>query len=225
MDWNSSNMPSCVLMHQVSFTLRGKLVFFLHVARNCYVFCPWYIFSSPIWHVIFSVRCLLVCFLGPWMRRTVWLLPSGGSKRMNISSSHPMHHSSHTLQRESHLCAPRKGIAAALVPIFTLMCLWAIHIFPGSVNIFSCSWIADRFRLRKVICQSVTDTWTRTLGLWTHNFFSGNICFGFSVFCLSSAARIPVNVPKFLIEHSRSKIVLDNYDKFESLLYQAAPVQ
>ncbi len=43
----------------------------------------------------------------------------------------------------------------ASVPIFTFMCLWATYIFPGSVHIFSCSWIY----------KSLTDAWMWKLGL------------------------------------------------------------
>jgi hypothetical protein len=77
----------------------------------------------------------------------------------------------------------QKRNCAASVPISTLMCLWAISIFPGSVHIFSCSRIG-RPILGKY--KSLTDTWMLKLGLRPRNSFSGNICFEFSVLCLCS---------------------------------------
>ncbi len=47
----------------------------------------------------------------------------------------------YALKRTSHLRIPRKAIAWPSVRIFTLMCLWAIYMFAGSVPIFSCSRI------------------------------------------------------------------------------------
>ncbi len=73
---------------------------------------------------------------------------------------------------------------AASVTISTFMCHWVIYIFPGSVHIFSCSKIG---RSIVGIYESLTDTWMWKLGLWPCNFFSGNICFVFSVLCLCSA--------------------------------------
>ncbi len=61
-----------------------------------------------------------------------------------------------TLQRKSHLCIPRKGIARPPVTISTFMCLRAIYIFSRSFHIFSCSRIV---RLIVGIYKSLTDTW------------------------------------------------------------------
>ncbi len=67
--------------------------------------------------------------------------------------------------------------------ISTFMCLWAIYIFPGLVHIFSCSRIG---RPNVRICIPLTDTWMWKLGLRPHNFFSGYICFEYSLLCLCS---------------------------------------
>ncbi len=77
----------------------------------------------------------------------------------------------------------QKRNCAASVTNSTFMCLWAIYIFPGSVNISSCSRIG---RPSIGICISFTDTWMWKLGLRLRNSFSGNICFQFSVLCLCS---------------------------------------
>ncbi len=74
----------------------------------------------------------------------------------------------------------KKCNCVASVPISTFMCLWAIYIFGRSVHIFSCSRIG---RPILVIYKSLTDTWTE-IGLRLRNFFSGNICFEFSVLFL-----------------------------------------
>ncbi len=76
---------------------------------------------------------------------------------------------------------------AASVPISTFVCLWAIYIFPGSINIFSCSRIG---RPIAEIYKSLTDTWMWKLGLRPRNSFSENICFKFSVLCLCSVRNV-----------------------------------
>ena len=80
---------------------------------------------------------------------------------------------------------PFSGNCVASAPIFTLMCLWAIYIFPGSVYIFPPAEQADP-SWEYII--SVTDTRKWKLGLRPRYSFSGNICFKFPAFFLCSVA-------------------------------------
>ncbi len=66
------------------------------------------------------------------------------------------------LQRKSHLCIPRKGIARRQSKYPHSKCLWAIYIFPGSVHIFSCSRIGRP--IRKGIC--INRSQTHKCGNW-----------------------------------------------------------
>ncbi len=65
---------------------------------------------------------------------------------------------------------PEKKMLAS-VPISSLMCLWAIDIFPGSVCLFCCRKICEPIL---GICKSLTDTWMWKLGLRSRSSFSGN---------------------------------------------------
>ncbi len=82
------------------------------------------------------------------------------------------------------MCSQKRNCKAS-VPISTFMCLWAIYIFQASVHIFPFSRIGRP--IMGNLYKSLTDTWMWKLGLRLHNFFSGNICFEFSVLCLCSA--------------------------------------
>ncbi len=85
---------------------------------------------------------------------------------------------------------PRKGIYKGdfrCSAISTFMCLWAIYIFPESVQIFPPSRKGRRI---VEIYNSLTDTWMWKLGLRPRYSFSGNICFKFSAFCLCSVCAI-----------------------------------
>jgi hypothetical protein len=71
---------------------------------------------------------------------------------------------------------------AASVPVSTVLCLWAIYIYPGSVQIFSCSRLI--VGIYKIVHRH--STWIWKLRLRPRSFFSGNICFKYSVLCLCS---------------------------------------
>jgi hypothetical protein len=89
--------------------------------------------------------------------------------------------------KKSPFIYSQKRNGATSVPIFTFMCLWAIYIFPRSVDIYSCSRIG---RPIVGIYKSLTGTWMWKLGLGPCNSFSGNICFEFSVSCLCSGVQV-----------------------------------
>ncbi len=86
----------------------------------------------------------------------------------------------------------QKRHCAASSTFSTFMCLWAIYIFPGSVNKFSCSKIG-RPILVIYIYKSLTDTGMRKLGLRPRNSFSGNIRFEFSVLSICSLGMSTVH--------------------------------
>ncbi len=92
---------------------------------------------------------------------------------------------SHTATKIPFMYSQKRDRTAS-APISTLMCLWAIYIFPGTVHIFSCSRRIGRSIVG--IYKSLTDTWMWKLGLRPDNSFSGNICFEFSVLRLCSAS-------------------------------------
>ncbi len=81
--------------------------------------------------------------------------------------------------------------SAALAPISTFMCLWAIYIVPGSVYNISSSRIG---RPIVGLYKSLPDAWMWKLGLRPRYTFSGNICFEISVICLCSAIRQPCSL-------------------------------
>ncbi len=72
---------------------------------------------------------------------------------------------------------PEKNCAAS-VSVTTLMCLWAIYIFPGSVHIFSCSRLG---RPVLGIYKSLTYSWGHAIP-----FLGIYICFKFSILFLCS---------------------------------------
>ncbi len=75
------------------------------------------------------------------------------------------------------------GNSATLALISTFMCLWAIYIIPGSVHIFPPAEKADPS------WEYIIRSQTHECGNWDWDpryFFSGNICFKFSAFCLCS---------------------------------------
>ncbi len=85
----------------------------------------------------------------------------------------------------------QKRNCAASVPISTFMSLWAIYLFPRTVQLFSCSrigrWIVG-------IYKSLTETHEcieigNVAGRAVSSFF-GNICFKLSFLCLCSAGYV-----------------------------------
>ncbi len=94
--------------------------------------------------------------------------------------------SSSALQRRPNLCIPKNETTRPRSQFSTFMFLWAIHIFPGSVYLFFCSKI-DGPRIRG-ICKSLQIY--EELETRPSIFYSGNLCFEFSVKCLCSAASV-----------------------------------
>jgi hypothetical protein len=72
------------------------------------------------------------------------------------------------------------------LPVPTLIYLWEIYIFPGSVCLFCCREICGKIL---GIYKLLTVTLVWKLRLWPRNSFSGNICFEFSVLCLCSGCQ------------------------------------
>ncbi len=89
------------------------------------------------------------------------------------------------LQRKSHLCIPFLGIAwpQSQFP-HSRVCERFIYI-PRIGPHNSCSRIS-----RSIVGISLTDTWMRKLGLWPCSYFSGNICFEFSVLVVCFAQEV-----------------------------------
>ncbi len=102
----------------------------------------------------------------------------------------------YTLQRNTHLCIPRKGIAwpQSQFP-HSCVCERFMYSRIGSVNIFSC------IRIGKPIVgiyKSLADTWRWNLGLRPRNSFSGN--FRYFVF----AAQVgSAEVHRLIINYSK----------------------
>ncbi len=101
----------------------------------------------------------------------------------------------------------QKKNCAALVPISTFTCLWAIYIFPRSVCLFYCRKIRGPIL---GIYKSLTDTWMWKLGLRPHNSFSGNTWMGFSLHCvmLQTYCIIQFLVFSFSCNSSSGKLIV-----------------
>jgi hypothetical protein len=102
-----------------------------------------------------------------------------GAARAHRHNLQPEHQGYHpTLQGKANIYVFLFWELQGLIPIYTFMCLWGIHIFPGSVHIFTCNRI-DRPILE--IYKSPTIIWVLELGGRTllfcfgnNSFFSGN---------------------------------------------------
>jgi hypothetical protein len=87
------------------------------------------------------------------------------------------------------MCSQQRNYAAS-VPISTFMCIWAIYSLytqDRSTYIFSFSRIG---RPIMGIYKLLIHTWMWKLGLKLRNFFSGNICFEFSVLYLFAVRHL-----------------------------------
>ncbi len=97
------------------------------------------------------------------------------------------------LQRKSHLCIPFLGIARPQFQFPHSLGLWAIYIFPGSVHIFNCSKIDNRFwkyiNLSQILYMSV--------GIGRHNSkWEPNSYIGFSpALYLQCGNRVGIGLP------------------------------
>ncbi len=79
----------------------------------------------------------------------------------------------------------QKWNCSASVPISTVMYLWAIYIFPRSVQLFSCRPMVGIQYINRSQNMNVSE---HDLGLRPRGFISGNIWFEFSIYCLCSVS-------------------------------------
>ncbi len=124
---------------------------------------------------LYLILCLLHSDLQPlaslaltWLTMKIlsWLSMAACSFPSRISSS---------------LCLKELKGKTTSVPISTVMCLWAIYIFLGSVHIFPAAEKAGNIKIahRHMNVE---------IGLWPRNFFSVNICFKFSILVLCNVS-------------------------------------
>ncbi len=88
------------------------------------------------------------------------------------------------LQQKSQFMYPQKRNCEASIPMSTLMCLWAIYKFPGSVHLFSCS------RTGRQIVGYINRSQTHECGHWDWGLaipLLGIHKLGFSLQCLCSS--------------------------------------
>jgi hypothetical protein len=92
------------------------------------------------------------------------------------------------LQRESHLCIPKKELRAVLISTFTVTVsvsdLYIPRIGPHMYCIIlRAEWCWPIVEIILYVYKSLPDTWMWKLGLRPRNSFSGNIFIEFSVLC------------------------------------------
>ncbi len=84
-----------------------------------------------------------------------------------------------------HLCIPRKGIARPQSQFpHSCVCEQWVYSQDRSTYFPVANWQTDCGNIHK----SLTDRWILKLGLRPRNYFSGTICFEFSVLCLCSVS-------------------------------------
>jgi hypothetical protein len=122
--------PQCMLWQHVSTSYSSTVFLWQHRDRVCCLVLSFCLLLAASYFGFHSSMCILhvyieqighVCDTPPCVKKSMAL---------------------YALQRKPHLCIFRKEIArpqSQFPPTF--MCLWAIYIFPGSVQIFSCSII------------------------------------------------------------------------------------
>ncbi len=134
------------------------------------------------YHLFVLVQSYVLLFVYWWRINLLFIISSDHTFRWFYSLLKPHPRCSYALQMKgrwesgSHLCIPRNETVQPpyfqnrtitfCLPIPTLIYLWEIYIFPGSVCLFCCSQICEPIQ---GIYKSLTDTWMWKLGLRPRN--------------------------------------------------------
>ncbi len=111
--------------------------------------------------------------------------------------------------RKFHLCISFLGIARPQ-PQFQHSCVWERFILSQDRSTYFLQQNRQTDR-ENTVYKSLTDTWIWKLGLRPRYFFSGNICFEISVFCLCSvlqAKLLPASTEKRKTRTGERKLFL-----------------